>query len=44
MADKDYPRIVSELIANAIATSRIAGENGRITRLVRAVSDVLQAS
>lgn len=34
MADKDYQRIVSELIANAIATSRIAGENGRITRLV----------
>tara|TARA_R110001583_G_scaffold24563_2_gene89900 strand:- start:169094 stop:169360 length:267 start_codon:yes stop_codon:yes gene_type:complete len=34
VADKDYPRIVSELIANAIATSRIAGENGRITRLV----------
>ncbi|MGE0013712.1 MAG: hypothetical protein AB7S62_15965 [Azoarcus sp.] len=34
MADKDYPRIVSELIANAISTSRMAGENGRITRLV----------
>lgn len=34
MADKDYQRIVSDLIANAVSTSRVAGENGRITRLV----------
>ena len=34
MADKDYQRIVSDLIANAIGSSRITGENSRITRLV----------
>lgn len=34
MADKDYPRIVSDLIANAIGSARVAGENSRITRLV----------
>lgn len=34
MADKDYQRIVSDLIANAISSSRVAGENSRITRLV----------
>lgn len=34
MADKDYPRIVSDLIGNAISTGRVTGENGRITRLV----------
>ena len=34
MADKDYHRIVADLIGNAIASSRVTGENGRITRLV----------
>lgn len=34
MADKDYQRIVADLIANAIGTSKVAGENSRITRLV----------
>ncbi len=34
MADKDYQRIVTDLIANAIGTSKVAGENSRITRLV----------
>lgn len=34
MADKDYHAIVTDLIANAIKTSRVTGENGRITRLV----------
>ncbi len=34
MADKDYQRIVSDLIANAIGSSRVTGENSRITRLV----------
>ncbi len=34
MADKDYQRIVSDLITNAIGSSRVTGENSRITRLV----------
>jgi len=34
MADKDYQQIVADLIANAIGSSRITGENRRITRLV----------
>jgi hypothetical protein len=34
MAEKDYQRIVSDLIANALGSSRVAGENSRITRLV----------
>lgn len=34
MADKDYRRIVADLIANALASARVTGENGRITRLV----------
>lgn len=34
MADKDYRQIVSDLIANAIGSSRVTGENRRITRLV----------
>lgn len=34
MADKDYQRIVADLIANAIGTSKVTGENRRITRLV----------
>lgn len=34
MAEKDYQRIISDLIANAISSSRVAGENSRITRLV----------
>ncbi|THF64203.1 hypothetical protein [Pseudothauera rhizosphaerae] len=34
MADKDYHAIVTDLIANAIRTSKVTGENGRITRLV----------
>lgn len=34
MADKDYQQIVADLIANAISSSRVTGENGRITRLV----------
>lgn len=34
MADKDYHRIVADLIGNAIASARVTGENGRITRLV----------
>lgn len=34
MADKDYQRIVANLIANAIGTSKVTGENSRITRLV----------
>lgn len=34
MADKDYHAIITDLIASAIKTSKVAGENGRITRLV----------
>jgi hypothetical protein len=34
MADKDYPRIVADLIANALGSARVVGENSRITRLV----------
>jgi hypothetical protein len=34
MAEKDYQRIITDLIANAIGSSRVAGENSRITRLV----------
>lgn len=34
MAEKDYRRIITDLIANAIGSSRVAGENSRITRLV----------
>lgn len=34
MADKDYQQIVSDLIANAIGSSRVVGENRRVTRLV----------
>lgn len=34
MADKDYPRIITDLIANAISSSRVTGENSRVTRLV----------
>lgn len=34
MADKDYHRIIADLIGNAIASSKVTGENGRITRLV----------
>ncbi len=34
MADKDYQHIISDLIANAIGSSRVTGENSRITRLV----------
>ena len=34
MAEKDYPRIIGDLIAQAIGSARVAGENGRITRLV----------
>jgi hypothetical protein len=34
MAEKDYQRIITDLIANAISSSRVAGENSRITRLV----------
>ena len=34
MADKDYQRIVADLIANAISSARVVGENSRITRLV----------
>jgi hypothetical protein len=34
MADKDYPGIITDLIAHAVNISRIAGENSRITRLV----------
>lgn len=33
-ADKDYQAIVADLIANAIGSSRVVGENSRITRLV----------
>jgi hypothetical protein len=34
MAEKDYPRIVANLIANALGSARVVGENSRITRLV----------
>jgi len=34
MAEKDYHAVVTDLIANAIKTSKVTGENGRITRLV----------
>lgn len=34
MADKDYPKIIADLIAQAIGASRVTGENSRITRLV----------
>lgn len=34
MTDKDYQLIVSDLIANAIGSSRFVGENRRVTRLV----------
>ncbi|MEW5787430.1 MAG: hypothetical protein AB1899_06210 [Pseudomonadota bacterium] len=34
MADKDYPGIIRDLIANAVGSARVAGENSRITRLV----------
>ena len=34
MAEKDYHAVVTNLIANAIKTSKVTGENGRITRLV----------
>lgn len=34
MAEKDYQQIVADLIANAIGSSRVTGENSRISRLV----------
>jgi hypothetical protein len=34
MAEKDYRQIVADLIANAIGSSRVTGENNRISRLV----------